>query len=335
MKAMVMPRPGAAEVLELREVDTPRIKRPTELLIKLMAAGVNPLDTKLRSRSTYYPDRMPAVLGCDGAGVVAAVGGGVSRYKVGDEVYFCNGGIGGEQGNYAEYTLIEERFTARKPASLSFIEAAAVPLALITAHESLFDRIDLQRGQRILVHAGGGGVGHLAVQLACNAGARVATTVGSDEKARFVTGLGAELAIRYRQQDFAAACREWTGGDGVDAAFDTVGGRVFTATFSAVRYYGHVVTLLEPDTGIGWKEARLRNLTVGYELMLTPMLYNLGERREHQANILDGAAASFDNGSLRVHATQVFPLEEAAAAHREIERGSTMGKIVLAVSEDR
>ena len=136
MKAVLMTDVGDPEVLQLQEVPDPTIQQDTEILVRLRAAGVNPIDTKLRRRGTFYPDQMPAILGCDGAGVVEAVGSGVQRFRVGDEVYFCQGGLGSKPGNYAQMVVVDERFVAPKPASLSFI----APLVLITAWESLFDR---------------------------------------------------------------------------------------------------------------------------------------------------------------------------------------------------
>lgn len=331
MKAVVMTKPGSADVLRMREVEKPAITRPTQLLVRLMAAGVNPVDTKLRGRGTYYPDRMPAILGCDGAGVVEAVGDEVHDFRPGDNVYFCNGGIGGDAGNYAEYTTVDEHYAVRKPDSLSFTEAAAAPLVLITAYESLFDRMNVQPDQQVLIHGGAGGVGHVAIQLARDTGARVATTVSDDEKAAFITGLGAELAIRYQITDFAAACRAWTGGEGVDGVFDTVGGRVFSAGFTATRHYGQVVTLLAPPDDADWKEARLRNLTISFELMLTPMYHDLHRQRLHQAQILAWAGRLFDEGKLKIHVAGEYPLEEAAQAHRAVESGSTVGKLVLRI----
>jgi len=333
MKAVVMTQPGSTDVLEVREVQMPTITRPTQLLVKLMAAGVNPVDTKLRARGTYYPERMPAILGCDGAGVVEAVGDQVHDFQPGDSVYFCNGGIGGEAGNYAEYTTVDEHHAVHKPDSLSFSEAAAAPLVLITAYESLFDRMNLQPDQQVLIHAGAGGVGHVAIQLARDAGARVATTVSDDEKHAYVTGLGAALAIRYQSTDFAAACLEWTGGEGIDGVFDTVGGKVFSAGFSATRHYGHVVTLLAPPDDADWKTARLRNLTISFELMLTPMYHDLHRQRLHQAQILAWAGKLFDEGKLKMHIAREYSLEEVAEAHRAIESGSTIGKLVLRIGD--
>jgi NADPH2:quinone reductase len=209
MKAVLMTEPGTPEVLQLQEVPKPEIKSNTEILVKLKAAGVNPIDTKLRSRGSFYPEKMPAILGCDGAGIIEAVGAGVTQFQVGDEVYFCDGGLGDDTGNYAEYTVVEEQFVSLKPESLSFAEAAVAPLILITAWESLYDRGRLQPGQRVLIHAGAGGVGHVAVQLAKLQGAEVATTISSSESAAFVKELGADLTINYKETDFVQQVLEW------------------------------------------------------------------------------------------------------------------------------
>lgn len=332
MKAVVMTAPGDPDVLQVQEVPEPAIEKDTEILVRLRAAGVNPIDTKLRKRGTFYPDKTPAVLGCDGAGVVEATGSGVTLFRTGDEVYFCNGGLGGPAGNYAEFAVVDERFAARKPASLSFAEAAAAPLVLITAWESLYDRGCLQAGQKVLVHAGAGGVGHVAVQLAKLQGAAVCATVGSEEKAEFVRQLGADLPILYKQTDFAQAALDWTGGEGVDLGFDTVGGETFYKTAPAVRVYGDLVTILEPEPDKGnLKAARLRNLRISLELMLTPMLQGLVEYQQEQAKILQQCARLIDEGRLKIHLSKIFPLAEAAEAHRLLETGSVTGKIALTI----
>ncbi len=332
MRAMVMTAPGAPEVLQLCSVGIPEILRPSELRVRLKAAGINPIDTKLRQRGSFYPDRQPTILGCDGAGVVEAVGTRVGRFQKGDRVWFCNGGLGATPGTYAEYAVVEEAYCAPMPRHLDFPQAAAVPLALITAWEALFDRGRLERGQRVLIHGGAGGVGHLAIQLAVTAGARVATTVSSPEKARFVEELGAEAAILYREGDFRSAVLDWTQGQGVDLAFDTVGGPLLEQTFPAVRVYGDLVTILAPDPATNWKVARDRNLRLSLELMLTPQLQGLEEARHHQARILEQAAQSFDQGRLRVEVAQVYPLEEVARAHARLEAGGLQGKLVLAIA---
>ncbi len=333
MKAMVMTAAGKPEVMQLQDVTEPTIEQPNQILVRLKAAGVNPIDTKIRNRGTFYPEQMPAILGCDGAGIVQAVGSQVRQFKPGDEVYFCAGGLGKQgTGNYAELTVVPEHLVAPKPQSLSFAEASAAPLVLITAWEALFDRGRLSAGQKVLIHAGAGGVGHVAIQLAKIKGAEVCTTVGSPDKARLVRQLGADEPILYKQKNFVDAVLNWTNQAGVDLAFDTVGGKTFFATFDAVKVYGDLVTLLEPNYDLGTlKVARNRNLRLSFELMLTPMLQGLVEAEKHQGDILRQCGELIDSGKLRIYLNQTFPLEAAATAHQAIETGSMTGKIALSI----
>ena len=328
MKAVVMTAAGGPEVLQLQDVPVPAIAAPTEMLVRLEAAGTNPIDTKIRTRGPFLRDRTPTILGCDGAGIVVEAGSGVQKFRTGDAVYFFNGGLGGPTGNYAEYTIVDEKFAVRKPERLSFQEAAAAPLVLITAWEALYDRARLQAGQKVLIHAGAGGVGHVAVQLAALQGAEVATTVGSEEKALFARSLCAILPVFYKQNDFARVALDWTGGEGVDVAFDTVGGSTFAQTFPAVKIYGDLVTLLDPKE-TAWKEARSRNLRISLELMLTPTLRNDADLRCDQTQILQQCVRLIDSGKLKILVRHTFPLAEANRAHALLERGSTLGKIVL------
>ena len=323
-----MTKVGPPEVLEYQEIETPEIKSATELLIRIQAAGVNPVDTKLRQG--FYPmDNLPAVLGCDGSGIVEAVGPRVSHFKVGDEVYFFHGGIGPIQGNYAEFRTIEERFLAHKPESLNFTEAAAAPLALITAWEALYDRVQIKTGQSVFINAGAGGVGHLAIQLAKIAGANVCTTASTEAKANFVRSLGADMVINYREQDFVEAIMDWTEGKGVDVVMDNVGGEWIEKSFSAVAHYGHFVTLLLPDKETDWTIARQRNIGIHLENMLSPLLFDMQDAQKHQTFILEECAKHFDEGNLKIHISKSMPLAEAASAHAAIETGTTTGKIVL------
>lgn len=331
MKAVLMTAPGEPEVLQLQTVPDPQIRQPTEILVRLKAAGINPIDTKLRRRGTFYPEQMPAILGCDGAGVVEAVGSAVQRWQVSDAVYFCQGGLGAATGNYAEYIVVDERFVAPKPASLSFAEAAAAPLVLITAWEALYDRGRLTAGQRVLIHGGAGGVGHVAIQLAKLRGALVCTTVSSGDKASLARQWGAEEVIFYRTSDFVQTTLAWTEGQGVDLAFDTVGQDLLAQTFPAVKFGGDVVTILEPDANTRWRVARDRNLRISLELMLTPLLQGLVEWQQQQASILSQCAAWIDEGKLKIHLNQSFPLADAATAHRLLEAGSNIGKMALAI----
>ncbi|AFY61153.1 zinc-dependent alcohol dehydrogenase family protein [Synechococcus sp. PCC 6312] len=331
MKAVLLRQPGPASALELSEIPRPQLESPDEVLVKLKAAGVNPIDTKLRQRGTFYPELMPAILGCDGAGVIAEVGSEVTQWCVGDEVLFCQGGLGKRPGTYAEYAVVPSHCLARKPQPLSFTQAAALPLVTITAWEALYDRAQLQPGQRILIHAGAGGVGHIAIQLAKLSRAEVATTVSSPAKAEFVKQLGAELVLNYREFGWEEELQAWTGGKGVDVGFDTVGGTTLTETFSMVKPYGQVVTLLEPSPETNWKVARRRNLKVSFTMMLAPELDDLREAQIHQAQLLQQAIGWVFSGYLQIEVAKTFPLAAAADAHRYLESGQGLGKIVLVI----
>ncbi len=333
MKAILATAPGSTDVLQLRDIPKPELATPHHLRVKLAAAGVNPVDTKLRAKPAYHPDKLPAILGCDGAGIVEAVGNSVTRFKVGDEVFFCNGGLGDEPGNYAEYTTLHEDYCAKKPARMSLLDSAALPLVFITSWEALVDRVHLQAGQTVLIHAGAGGVGHVAIQLARHLGARVAVTVGDDKKAEFARGLGAEKTINYKTQDFVQEALAWTGGKGVDVVYDPVGGETYLRSLNAARLGGKVVSLLSTPLSLADTQlARLRNLSLCYELMLTPQVLGLDDQRIRQREMLEQAAALVDAGQLGVHVSHRLPLERAAEAHKLIEAGGMIGKVVLTMS---
>lgn len=329
MKAILMTAAGGPEVLQLAEVPVPELPGPSHLRVKLRAAGVNPVDTKLRKGGV---PNLPAILGCDGAGVVESVGASVKRFRPGDEVFFFNGGIGVEPGNYAEYTVIHEDYAATKPRGLSMNEAAALPLVWITAWESLIDRAQLKAGETVLIHAAAGGVGHVAVQLAKHLGAKVAVTVSGPDKAAFARELGAEKIIDYKAEDFVAAALDWTGGQGVDGVFDTVGGDTFCRSFAVAKVYGRVVTLLQTACESGdLKTARSRNQSIHYELMLTPMQLGMHAARIRQREMLEAATSLIEAGKLKITVSRVLPLDQAAEAHRLIEEGHVRGKLVLEI----
>lgn len=333
MKAILMTAAGGVDVLQLADVPVPELPSPDHVRIKLHAAGINPLDTKLRKNPAYFPDNLPCILGCDGAGVIERVGENVHRFTPGDEVYFFNGGLGKDAGNYAEYTVAHQDYVAFKPRHVSMEEAAALPLALITAWEALFDRACLAEGHTVLIHAAAGGVGHLAVQLAKQAGATVLGTVGSADKAAWVTNsLGADRVFVYRDVDFSQAVLDWTHGKGVDLVFDTVGGDTYCRSVACTRVYGRIVTLLQNTCDAEtMKTARTRSLALVYELMLTPSVMDMHEQRIHQRRILEEGARLIEADKLKIKVSHVLPLAEAARAHQLIEQGHTTGKIVLKI----
>lgn len=330
MKAIQLAEHGEAERLKVVDIKDPEIKRSTEVKVKLKAAGINPLDTKLRS-GAYPIVTFPAILGCDGAGIVEACGTDVTRVKEGDEVYFFHGGMASLQGNYAEHIVLDEHFVTLKAKSQSFIEAAAAPLVLLTAWEALFERAHLAKGQTLFINAGAGGVGHVAIQLAKYIGANVCTTVSNKEKADFVKNLGADLVINYKEEDVEHAVMEWTDGKGVDVALDNIGGEEIQKLFPLLTFYGEMVTLLLPANDIDWSVARFRNIRFSFEVMLSPLLFDLKEAQQHQTEILEQCAGLIDEGKLKLHVSEVLPLEKAAKAHELIEQGHTIGKVVLEI----
>lgn len=333
MKAIMLTGAGGTDMLKLTEVPDPVIKDPQEVLVRLHAAGINPVDYKLRKAGGYYPDRLPLILGCDGAGVVEDVGKGVTKFKAGDEVFFFNGGMGGDdQGNYAEHTVIHQDYLAAKPKRLSMVEAASVPLVWLTAWEALFDRYALQQVDTILIHAGAGGVGYIAIQIAKHAGATVITTISNLEKAEFSRSIGADQCINYQEENFVEKVLHLTGGKGADVVFDVVGGQVFADSFSATKIYGHVVTLDEINFSKNEaKVAKLRNLSLSYELMLTPIHFKMHDARVRQTSMLENAARLIDAGRIKVVVNNVFSLAEIALAHQIVESGHSVGKTVIKI----
>ena len=270
-------------------------------------------------------------MGCDGAGIIIETGADVKNFKLGDKVWFCNGGLGREQGNYAEYTVIDERWLSLRPTNYSSLEAAAAPLVLITAWGSLFSKGQLQAGQTVLIHAGTGGVGHVAIQLAKIIGARVIVTVSSKEKAELAKRLGADETILYEPHGFTDQVNQLTAGKGADLVIDTVGPEVFKESIKATAHFGRLITLLDPGQ-IDLNEARLRNLVIGFELMLTPMLRDIDDSRDDHIDILNQCKEWAEQGLLKLHVSQTLSLEEAGIAHQLIETGHTTGKIVLSIN---
>lgn len=324
MRAAVLTAHGSP--LLVRELPDPE-PGPGDVLVRVLASGVNPLDIKIRrGEAAHAQVNPPAVLGIDMAGVVEAVGAQVKNFGVGDEVFGMTGGVGGLQGSLAELATVDARLLAQKPRALSMEQAAALPLGFITSWEGLVDRAGVTIGQTVLVHGGAGGVGYLAVQLALARGARVYAT-GSASSQSVIGGIGA-TPIDYTAStvdDYVAA---HTGGEGFDIVVDNVGGATLDASFAAVkRYTGHVVSAL------GWGSHSLAPLSfrgATYSGVFTLMPLLTGNARQHHGDVVAQAAALADNGRLvpRLHSTY-FPLESVNDAHAVVESGSTTGKVIV------
>jgi len=296
-----------------------------QVLVKISASGVNPLDLKIRAgQAGHAKQPLPATLGLDMAGVVEAVGAGVTAFRPGDEVFGMVGGVGGLQGTLAEFVAADVALLAHKPKALTMQQAAVLPLVTITAWEGLVDRANVQPGQTVLIHAGAGGVGYAAVQIALASGAKVFATVSADKRS-IVEALGAIAIDRYATVDEYVA--QHTGGEGFDIVYDTLGGPVLDASFAAVkRYTGHVVSCL------GWGTHALaplsfRSATYSGVFTLFPMLTGTG--RAHHGHILAEAAKLVDQNQLKpLLASQRFGRDEIAAAYDLVAKGS-IGKVVI------
>jgi NADPH2:quinone reductase len=326
MRALVLEAPNAP--FASQQIPRP-VAAPGQVLVEIAASGVNPLDTKIRAgQAAHAKHPFPAVLGMDLAGVVKSVGAGVERFRIGDEVYGLTGGVAGLQGSLAEFAAVDADLLAHKPANLSMREAAALPLITITAWEGLVDRAKARSGQKVLVHGGAGGVGHVAVQLAKALGADVFATV-RPEQAETVRRFGA-TPIDHTSTSVEAYVAEHTDGQGFDVIYDTVGGPVLDASFNAVRpYVGHVVSCL------GWGTHALaplsfRAATYSGVFTLIPML--TGQGRAHHGHILEEAAKLAERGQLvPLMDARRYTLDTAIAAHEEIAAGRARGKIVVDV----
>lgn len=333
MRAIVCNGTGGTEVLEERQVSLPWPRGDGDVLVRLKAAALNPADGFFRALGPYIESDNPLVLGHDGAGVVEAVGAGVARFRPDDRVCFCNGGIGGHPGTYAEFAVVPESQLVGIPDHVDFHSAAALPLVTITCWESLYDRANLRAGEHALIHAGAGGTGHMAVQLASLRDAHVATTVSNDEKAEFVRKLGAVRPIFYRSDNFVEEARAWTDGRGVDVALDNVGAEAMQSTFRAMAPYGRVVTLMGTPSDDADETAYVQNLTIHNVMMLTPMILGLQNRLDAQARIVEQGMALLSNGDLKIHIAERFDLADMRAAHARLDAGGTIGKIVIHIAD--
>ncbi len=330
MKAMVVEKWGEPDVFVERELEKPKAGRG-EVVIRVMATSVNPVDTKVRRGLIPVAPDFPAVLHSDVSGIVDSVGEGVEHLSVGDEVYAFAGGFKGWQGALAEYMGTDARLVARKPASLSFREAAAVPLVTITAWLALVDRARVTPSDHVLVHAGAGGVGHVAVQMAKALGARVATTVSGPDKAEIAGKLGADEVINYREETVEDYVARITSGRGFDVVFDTVGGDNVETSMKAVRESGHLLGIAL-RTKADLTLVHQRDMTFSGVFMLLGLLRRT--KLSHYGSILETVSRWTAEGRFRpVLHEKVFTLQEVGAAHALLEAGGVSGKIVVDVGK--
>ncbi len=328
MKAMIVNTFGGTDVFEAMDIPRPVVK-DGHVLVKIKATSVNTVDTMIRQMGTDLPlsPAAPALLGMDFAGVVEEVGDGVEGYKPGDEVYGCAGGLADLPGTLAEYIVADSDLIGLKPSNLTMREAAALPLVGITAYEGL-QRAGVRAEQRVLVHGGSGGVGHVAVQLAKHAGAKVYSTGGGDAQLALIRELGA-MPINYRTESVESYVQAHTEGDGFDIVFDSVGGANMKNSFEAAALNGHVastVSLVELDLST----AHFKGLSLHVVFMLIPMLHN--QKRSDHATILAAIKDIVEAGNLKPVLDSVeYSLDQIGEAHARLESGKAMGKIVVTV----
>lgn len=326
MTAWVLREFGAPEGFQRATVPVPALQ-PGHVLVGVAATSVNPADLKIRDgRSAAIAPPAPMVLHMDVAGTVLAAADDVTGLAVGDEVYGCAGGLRGIPGALADVMLADARLLAPKPRTLGFGPAAALPLVALTAWEGLRWKARIAPGDRVLVFGATGGVGHVAVQLARRDGAEVTAVVSSDAKAELARALGATDVVSR-----AEAPAEWvarlTGGRGYDVVVDTVGGDVLAAAFGAARPNGTVVSSMTRGM-VDLTPTLTRGLSLHAVFMLLPML--TGEERERHGRMLREIAGEVDAGRLRPLVDErAFTFDEVAAAHRHVERGAHVGKVVL------
>jgi len=326
MKVQMIRENGGPEVFEQTELE-----RPTpgvgQVLVKVAASSVNTADLMARSMGPVvnFIPTPPAVLGMDFAGTIQAIGDGVEGFSVGDEVYGCAGGVAHHQGTLAEYLAADIRLIAHKPKTLSMVEAAALPLVSITAFEALFDRMGLKANQKVLVHGGAGGVGHIAVQLAKSAGAIVFATDNGQERLAAITELGA-TPIDYTAESVEDYVARYTEGKGFDMVFDTVGGANISTSLAAVKLNGQVATTVSIGE-VDLTMAHLQGATLHVIYMLIPLIHDHGNERHGE--ILERLTELVDTGKVKPIVRSVFPFEKAADAHRKLESKTALGKVVV------
>ncbi len=319
MQAAVLTAFGDAESFEIQTVPKP-MPKPEQVLVRVCATSINPVDYQTRRGDYKDLIQLPAIIGVDVSGVIEAIGEAVTEFKVGDEVYYSPQ-IFGELGSYAQYHVADAAIVALKPANLSHTEAACFPVAGGTAWECLVTRGNLQVGETILIHAGAGGVGSIAIQLAKAMGAYVFATC-STKNFDFVKKLGADYVIDYKQESYTAVIQRETNGRGVDLVLDTIGGDTIGRSSEVLCSFGRLVTIVDLATPQPLLKAWGKNLTIHF-------VFN-----PQYVSKLDALRRLIERNQLRPVIDSVFPWRNLIQAHHRLEQGGTKGKIVLQLTED-
>lgn len=316
MKAAYIETFGPESHVKVGQIPTP-LPSAGEVCIAVSYAGVNPVDAKIAEGLLHsrIPNQFPLILGWEASGVVHSLGKGVTKLKIGDKVYlYCRKEVM-QWGSWAEYLVFPEENVALMPNNLSMAEAAGVPLAGLTAWQSLFEQAHLKSGEQVLIHAGGGGVGSFAIQLAKWHGAKVITTA-SASKFAYVKQLGADEIIDYQKGSFVDQVRR-SHPSGIDVVFDTLGGSIYPQSFEVLKPGGRIVSILEQPNA---------ELVARYKVEATyHFVYPNGKQLREFAKL-------FEAGKIKPPKIQEFPLDQAETAILEIKKGHTEGKIVLKVA---
>src|SRR5437773_1088586 len=323
MRAMVINQYGPPEVLKLQDMPQPR-PGPEDLLLEVHASGVNPVDFKI-CRGAFRKGRaLPFIPGYDVSGVVCEMSSAVRGFKIGDAVYASPSII--RNGADAEYVCVDARTTAHNPASLDHVQSAALPLIALTVWEAMLLRAQIRNGETMLIHAGGGGVGHVAIQLAKLHGCRVLTTASRDASIELCQRLGADVVINYSEEDFVKRVERETEGRGCPIVFDAVGGQTFDRSLDCLAVDGRLITVVGTPSPDVTRKLFRKNATLYVEFVGAPTVYGL--HPESQGEILRAVTKLVDEGRLQPHVSRVFALEQLAEAHRLQESGHVAGKIV-------
>ncbi len=327
MKAMTIKGFGGPEVFEISSLPVPECGKG-QVLIRVAASTVNPIDYKIRSGLLEAIAPESGILGFDVAGTVEETVEGVSDLQPGDEVFGCTGAVLEHSGSLAEFQVADATLLSKKPSNLSLEEAVALPLVSITAWDALIRGAVIREGERVLVHGAAGGVGHVGIQLAKNAGADVYATVSSGEKADIARTLGAQ-PINYKEQSVEQYVEEHTGGRGFDVVFDTVGGENLTRSLEAAALEGRV-TSVNTRTTADLSLLHQKALSLHVVFMVIPILYNQVEGKARHGEILRDITRRVEREEFRplIH-EQRFSFEDVGQAHTLLEQGKATGKIVL------